>query len=74
MRRSTSTSEQAESAQTPAAPAPLLTVTDVAHILGLSRVKVYDLIKKQHLPSLKIDGARRIQPHKLQAWIEQHQQ
>jgi excisionase family DNA binding protein len=52
----------------------LLTVADVAAILGLSKVKVYELLKQRPngLPSVKIDGARRIQPKKLQAWIEQH--
>ena len=50
----------------------LLTVADVAIILGLSKVKIYDLIKKDGLPTLKINGARRIQPGKLQRWIEQH--
>ena len=49
----------------------LLTVGDVAAILSLSRVKVYDLIKRAGLPTLKIDGARRIHPEKLQRWIEQ---
>ena len=49
----------------------LLKVKDVADILGVSPVKVYALLKTG-LPSLKIDGARRIQPDKLQAWIEQH--
>ncbi len=49
----------------------LLTVAEVARILGLSKVKVSDLLKSG-LPSVKIDGARRIQPAKLQAWIEQH--
>ena len=59
------------------APAPsaevkkLLRVRDVADILGVSPVKVYALLKSG-LPSVKIDGARRIQPDKLQAWIEQH--
>ena len=54
----------------------LLTVTDVAAILGLSKVKVYELLKQRPngLPSVKIDGARRIQPGKLQTWIEQHGQ
>lgn len=60
-----------------APPAPLqklLTVPDVAAILGLSKVKVYALLKQRPdgLPSIKIDGARRIQPAKLQAWIERH--
>jgi excisionase family DNA binding protein len=49
----------------------LLTVADVANILGVSKVKVYALLKGG-LPSVKIDGARRIQPEKLQAWIERH--
>ncbi|HLG79133.1 MAG TPA: helix-turn-helix domain-containing protein [Ktedonobacteraceae bacterium] len=49
----------------------LLTVSEVAAILGLSKVKVYALLKSG-LPSIKIDGARRVQPGKLQAWIEQH--
>lgn len=61
----------------PAEPVPsaevkkLLKVREVADILGVSPVKVYDLLK-HGLPSVKIDGARRIQPEKLQAWIEQH--
>ena len=65
----------ARTESTPAEPLQkLLTVTDVAEILGLSKVKVYGLLKQRPngLPSLKIDGARRIQPAKLQAWIEQH--
>jgi len=49
----------------------LLKVTDVADILGLSKVNVYALLKSG-LPSVKIDGARRIQQASLQAWIEQH--
>ena len=50
----------------------LLTVDDACSILRLSRVNIYDLIKKVGLPTVKINGARRIQPGKLQAWIEQH--
>lgn len=50
----------------------LLTVADVASLLQLSRVQVYELIKRGGLPSLKINGARRIQPGKLKIWIEQH--
>jgi len=49
----------------------LLRVREVAAILGVSEVKVYALLKTG-LPSVKIDGARRIQPEKLAAWIEQH--
>lgn len=49
----------------------LLRVGEVADILGVSKVKIYDLLKNG-LPSVKIDGARRVQPEKLQAWIERH--
>jgi excisionase family DNA binding protein len=38
----------------------LLTVPEVMDRLQLSRAKVYDLIRSQHLVSLKIRGARRI--------------
>ena len=71
-------SKTAKSTTTETGPAEplqkLLTVPDVAAILGLSKVKVYELLKQRPhgLPSVKIDGARRIQPRKLQAWIEQH--
>jgi excisionase family DNA binding protein len=52
----------------------LLTVAQVAAILDLSKVKVYALLKQRpnRLPSVKIDGARRIQRKKLETWIEQH--
>lgn len=49
----------------------LLKVAEVADILGVSKVKVYDLLR-HGLPSVKIDGARRVQPEKLRAWIDQH--
>lgn len=73
MRKTAQTTARTEAA--PAEPLQkLLTVTDVATILGLSKVKVYALLKQRPdgLPSVKIDGARRIQPGKLQAWIERH--
>ena len=72
MRRNANTTQTVETVQ-PKVPEQLLTVADVARILGLSRVKVYDLLKRG-LPSVKIDGARRIQQASLQAWIEQHGQ
>ena len=70
MRRKTPTVEKT----TPVAIAPLLTVEDVANILQLSRVKVYEHIKRNGLPSVKISGARRFQPAQLQSWIDQQQQ
>lgn len=71
MRRKSKITEMAEGDQ-PAAIQNLLTVADVASILRLSRVKVYELIKRDGLPTLKINGARSIQPGKLKTWIEQH--
>ena len=71
MRKKAKTTDMAEGNQ-PVVMQKLLTVADVATILGLSRVKVYDLIKTDGLPTLKIKGARRIQPGKLKTWIEQH--
>ena len=49
----------------------LLTMGDVEKILKLRRPKVYELMHTHGLPSLKIDGARRFERAKLQAWIEQ---
>ena len=70
MRRNANSTQIFEAVK-PKALEQLLTVSDVARILGLSKVKVYDLLKNG-LTSVKIDGARRIQPAKLQTWIEQH--
>jgi excisionase family DNA binding protein len=50
---------------------PLLTMGEVQRILRLSKPKVYELMHIRGLPSLKIDGARRFERAKLQAWIEQ---
>jgi excisionase family DNA binding protein len=70
MRRNTTMPQPIESAQLTGVK-KLLKVEDVADILGVSRVKVY-LLLRNGLPSVKIDGARRFQPDKVQAWIEQH--
>ena len=70
MRRKVNTPQPIESLQLNGVK-KLLKVEDVADILGVSRVKVY-LLLRNDLPSVKIDGARRFQPDKLQAWIEQH--
>ena len=65
MRKKVKTTEMAEGSQ-PVAVQRLLTVGDVSAILGLSKVTIYDLIKRGGLPTVKINGARRIQPSKLQ--------
>jgi excisionase family DNA binding protein len=69
MRKTITTRQPRESAQLPYVQ-KLLKEEEVADILGVSRVKVY-LLLRSGLPSVKIDGARRFQPDTLQAWIEQ---
>ena len=49
----------------------MLTIVEVQRILQLSKPKVYELMHSRGLPSLKIDGARRFERAKFQAWIEQ---
>ncbi len=79
MRRKTNPQQPAESARRAKVEQPtrptevkkLLKVAEVADVLGVSKVKVYDLLKSG-LPSVKFDGARRIRPDQLQDWIEQH--
>ncbi len=73
MRQKATTAEDKKAGQ-PSDLQKLLTVSEVATILGLSKVKVFALLKQRPngLPSVKIGGSRRVQPNKLQTWIEQH--
>ena len=47
----------------------LLSVEEAANALGLGRSKVYDLISKGDLPSIKIHGSRRVPVDHLKMWI-----
>lgn len=47
----------------------LLTVEETASALNLGRSKVYDLISKGELPSIKIHGSRRVPVDLLNSWI-----
>lgn len=47
----------------------LLTIPQVATILGLGRTKVYDLIDHEGLPTVKLGTARRIPKQALEAWL-----
>jgi excisionase family DNA binding protein len=47
----------------------LLTIPQVAALLGLGRTKVYDLIEREGLPSIKLGTARRIPRQALEAWL-----
>jgi excisionase family DNA binding protein len=50
----------------------LITVDQVAPLLGLSRSQVYKLIKTERLPVVRIDSKIRLSPVALQQWIEEH--
>lgn len=47
----------------------LLTAEEAAQALSLSRSKVYDLIGKGEIPSVKIHGSRRVPVDQLIKWI-----
>jgi excisionase family DNA binding protein len=49
----------------------LLTVEEVAEALGLSRWKVYALIRSRQLRSVKLDGSRRIAAAALREFVEE---
>ena len=47
----------------------LLTIPQVAAMLGLGRSKVYDLIEHEGLPTVKLGTARRIPRQALEVWL-----
>lgn len=47
----------------------LLTVPEAARALGVSRSKVYDLIARRSLRSLRLDGCRRVPVEALETYI-----
>lgn len=47
----------------------LLTVPEAATALGLSRSKVYELITRRAVRSIRIDGSRRVPIEALEAYI-----
>ncbi|WP_216368777.1 helix-turn-helix domain-containing protein [Dictyobacter arantiisoli] len=49
-----------------------LTITQTMALLSLGRSKVYDLIKREGLPTTKIGSSTRIPLLDLKNWIEQH--
>jgi excisionase family DNA binding protein len=52
----------------------ILTVAQVAQILGLSRAKVYQLIYHEGLPHVRFGTALRVRYHALLQWLEQREQ
>jgi excisionase family DNA binding protein len=49
----------------------LLTVPEAANALGISRSKLYELIKAGAISSLRIDGSRRVPYRALTTYIDQ---
>ena len=49
----------------------LLTIPQVAELLGLGRTKVYELIAKEGLPSVKLQSALRVPVDELEQWVKQ---
>ena len=46
------------------------TADELAEVLSLSRKHIYKLAKKGRMPSLRIGGAIRFDPHATAAWLE----
>ena len=48
----------------------LYRIPEVAHYLSLSRSKVYELVRAGVLPSVKIDGVRRVRGSDVLAFVD----
>jgi hypothetical protein len=52
----------------------LLSVADVAIMLGVCRTTVYNYIYHEGLPSMLLRGVRRVHPNSLEVWLKQQEQ
>jgi excisionase family DNA binding protein len=48
----------------------LLTPEEAAEVLGISRSKLYELLRRGDLPSVRIDGSRRVATSVLRAYVD----
>ena len=48
----------------------LIKIPEAAAQLGVSRAKLYELIASGALPSVKVDGCRRVRTENLRAYVE----
>lgn len=48
----------------------LYKVRDVARLLSLGESKVWELVARGEIESVKIDGARRVRPDAVEAYVE----
>ena len=51
-------------------PAVLLTVPQAAHLLGIKRTKLYELLASGDLPSVRIGSCRRIHRSSLEDYVQ----
>jgi excisionase family DNA binding protein len=51
----------------------LLSVADVAIMLGVCRTTVYKYIDAEGLPSMLLRGVRRIHPDSLEKWLKEQE-
>lgn len=51
----------------------LVTVSQVAKMLSLSRTMIYKLIDMEGLPTVRFGRAVRVSPRSLQQWLERRQ-
>ncbi len=75
MKRSNEPAEQSASLRvnSVAAQTILLTIQEVAEILGIGQTKAYAL-RREGLPVIRVGRALRVSSTRLQEWIEQHEQ
>ena len=50
----------------------ILSVSDVAAVLSISRASAYELVKERGFPSLMIGSRIRVPRDKLVKWIDEH--
>jgi excisionase family DNA binding protein len=48
----------------------LYRVPEVAEFLGVSKAKVYELIASEAMPSVRLDGCRRVRADDLRAYVD----
>ena len=53
---------------------PMMTVRQVAELLGVHENWVYDQAASGELPSYKLGGTRRFDPAELRGWITEHRE
>lgn len=47
---------------------------DVARFLAVSEVHVRRMVSQRRIPSLKICGSRRFDPHAILSWVQSHEE